>query len=197
MSFIEEIISWLSSRRKRKEAEHRQRREKEERLRRRREKEKEEEQFLYCLGNRFEDYIISIFDPEKFDLIHRTPTNEDTRGRYVDSMRLPDLRFKERSTGMKFWVECKFRATTEDLGNVTWCTDNQLRNYKRTYYKYRETVFIIMGIRGTATEPDKVFCLNLERINFTRLFYSIYCTNQVKTEKIESYEQLLKISELK
>lgn len=197
MSLIGGIISWLNSRRERKNAERLQRRENEELLKRRKKKEEKEKQFLYRLGNRFEDYVISMFDPEKFDLIHRTPTNEDTRGRYVDSMRLPDLRFKEHSTGRKFWVECKFRATTEDLGNVTWCTDNQLRNYKRTHYKYRETVFIMMGLRGAATKPDKVFCLNLERINFTRLFYSTYCTNQVKMEKIESYEQLLKISELK
>ena len=157
----------------------------------------EEERFLYRLGNTFEDYVTDMFDSKKFELMHRSPTNEDTGGRFVKSMVLPDLGFKEKSTGREFWVECKFRARTEDLGSITWCSDNQLRNYKRTYYRYREPVFIMLGVRGTVLNPEKVFCLNLERINFTRLFYSTYSTNQVKADKIECLEQLFEISKLK
>ena len=39
--------------------------------------------------------------------------------------------------------------------------------------------------------------LNLERINFTKLFYSTYSTNRVKTEKIDSLKQMFEISKLK
>lgn len=197
MSFTERISAWWRSYSEKREAERRFRREKEEQLRIQRAKEEKEKRFLYQLGNDFESYVITMFDPGRFDLIHRTPTNEDTGGRYVRSMRLPDLGFRERSTGRKFWVECKYRARTEDLGTITWCTDNQLRNYKRTYYDTGDTVFIMMGLGGHVRAPDKVFCLNLERINFTRLFYSTYCTNRVIGNRIESYQQLLEISELK
>lgn len=197
MSFIERISYWWKSRSEKRAAERRLRREKEERLRILKEAEEKEKRFLYRLGNDFESYVITMFDSERFDLIHRTPTNEDTGGRYVSSMRLPDLGFRERSTGRRFWVECKYRARTEDLGTITWCTDNQLRNYKRTYYGTGDTVFIMIGLGGHVRAPDKVFCLNLERINFTRLFYGTYSTNRVTYDKIESYQQLLEISELK
>ncbi|MFA7622337.1 MAG: hypothetical protein WCX76_01100, partial [Candidatus Methanomethylophilaceae archaeon] len=53
------------------------------------------------------------------------------------------------------------------------------------------------GLGGSVMAPNKVFCLNLEKINFTRLFYSTYCTNRVKVDGIESYQQLLEMSELK
>jgi hypothetical protein len=186
MLFIDSILSWLKSRAEKKE-----------RLRIQKEAEEKERSFLYRLGNDFESHVVTMFDPERFELIHRTPTNEETGGRYVKSMRLPDLGFREKSTGKRFWVECKYRARTEDLGTITWCTDNQLRNYKRTHYGTGDTVFIMIGLGGHVMAPNKVFCLNLDRINFTRLFYSTYCTNQVKVDKIESYGQLLQISEIK
>ena len=197
MSFIEKVFSWWRSRRERRETERRLRREREERLRVQKIEEEKERRFLYRLGNDFESYVVSMFDPEKFELIHRTPTNDDTNGKYVKSMKFPDLRFRERSSGISFWVECKYRARTEDLGNITWCTERQLKNYKRTYYDTRDTIFIMLGLGGSVMAPNKVFCLNLEKINFTKLFYSTYCTNRVKVDRIESYQQLLEISELK
>lgn len=197
MSFIEKVFSWWKSHRERRETERRRRREREERLQIQKMEEEKERRFLYRLGNDFESYVISMFNPEKFELIHRTPTNDDTNGMYVESMRLPDLRFRERSTGRSFWVECKYRTRTEDLGNIGWCTEKQLKNYKHTHYSTRDTVFIMIDLGGSVMAPNKVFCLNLERINFTKLFYSTYCTNRVKVDEIESYQQLLEISELK
>lgn len=197
MSLIESIRSWFKSFSEKREDKRRQRRLEEKRLRRIRERQQEEERFLYRLGNDFEDYVINMFDSDRFELTHRTPTNEDTSGKFVKSMILPDLGFREKSTRRGFWVECKFRANTKNFGNITWCTENQLRNYKRTYYKHREPVFIMLGVRGTTSDPNKVYCLNLERINFTELFYSTYSTNQVKIDKIESLEQLFEISKLR
>lgn len=197
MSFIDRIRSWFKSFSGKREMQRRERRLRDEKIRRAWEKRLEEERFLYRLGNTFEDYVADMFDSDKFELTHRTLTNEDTGGKFVKSMVLPDLGFREKSTGRRFWVECKFRSKTEDLGDIVWCTDNQLRNYKRTHYKYREPVFIMLGVRGTVLNPNKVYCLNLERINFTKLFYSTYSTNQVKTEKIDSLKQMFEISKLK
>ncbi len=197
MSLIESIRSWFKSLFEKREDKRLQRNLEAEKLRRIREREQEEECFLYRLGNDFEDHVINMFDPDRFELIHRSPTNDDTGGRFVKSMILPDLKFREKSTRRSFWVECKFRANTENFGNIIWCTENQLRNYKRTYYKHREPVFIMLGVRGTTFNPGKTYCLNLERINFTKLFYNTYSTNQVKVDKIESLGQLFEISKLR
>ena len=197
MSFLSPIIERISSalekwRIRRQEEKERRRIEREQRLEQQR-REEEQRRFLYRLGNDFEDYVITMFDPEKFELIHRTPTNDDTNGRFVHSMVYPDLRFREIATGRKFWVEVKFRAHTEDRGVITWCNDNQLRNYKKTMYESRNPVFIIIGLGGIVQNPEKIYCLNLDRIHFTTLYYGTYVHNRVMNRRIESFEEMIAI----
>lgn len=197
MSLLSSICERISSsferwRNRRQEEKERKRIERERRLEQQR-REEEKRKFLYRLGNDFEDYVITMFNPEKFELIHRTPTNDDTNGRFVHSMVYPDLRFREIATGRKFWVEVKFRARTEDRGVITWCNDNQLRNYKKTMYESRNPVFIMIGLGGTVQNPEKIFCLNLDRINFTTLYYGTYVHNRVINRRIESFEELIDI----
>ena len=112
MSLLSSIRERISSsferwRNRRQEEKERKQIERERRLEQQR-REEEQRRFLYRLGNDFEDYVITMFNPEKFELIHRTPTNDDTNGRFVHSMAYPDLRFREIATGRKFWVEVKF-----------------------------------------------------------------------------------------
>lgn len=38
-------------------------------------------------------------------------------------------------------------------------------------YETRNPVFIMIGLGGTVQNPEKIFCLNLDRINFTTLYY--------------------------
>ena len=172
---------------KRREAERRQEQQRREAERRRAEEYKRQ---MYRKGNDFEDYVRNMFPPESFELIHRTPTNDDTGGRYVHSMIYPDLRFRDRKTGRKFWVEVKYRSHAEEDGSIVWCADNQLTNYKRTMYESREKVFIMLGVGGTVQKPDKVYCLDLENINFTMLFYGTYKNHRIMFGKVESLKQL-------
>ncbi len=155
------------------------------------ERQKQEyERGLYRIGNEFESYVISLFDPTIFKLIHRTPTNDETNGKYVSSMVLPDLKFKEISTGREFWVECKYRSRTEERRSITWCSDTNLRNYKKTMYRTKDPVFIVIGLGGSNTNPEKLFCLNLERINFTKLYYGTYCNNVLNPNELNSLNYL-------
>ena len=196
-NLLNSISSYLEKRRIRREEEKERRRiERERRLEQAR-REEEQRRFLYRLGNDFEDHVITMFDPSKFELIHRTPTNDDTNGRFVSSMVLPDLRFREISTGRKFWVEVKFRARTEDRGVITWCNDNQLRHYKRTMYESRNPVFVMIGVGGSVQCPERVYLVNLDRINFTTLYYGTYAHNRVYPKRIDSLEQMFEISALK
>lgn len=148
----------------------------------------------FRIGNEFEDYVIRMFDPRRFELIHRTPTNRDTDGRFVQSMAYPDLRFREISSGNTFWVEVKYRSRTEERGNITWCSYPQLRNYKNARYISEEPVFIIIGVGGNTHDPDRVFTLNLDRVNYTTLYYRTYANNRLFFGKISSLDQLRTIS---
>lgn len=149
---------------------------------------------MYRRGNDFEEYVKNMFPADKFMLIHRTPTNEETGGRYVHSMVYPDLRFIDKATGRKFWVEVKFRSYTETDGSIEWCERNQLTNYKRTMHESGNKVFIMLGIGGTVQSPSRVYCLDLDNINFTKLYYGTYKSHRIVFGKVESLKQLEYIS---
>lgn len=136
--------------------------------------------FLYALGNSFEDTVIGMFDPSAFELIHRTPTDKDTHGRFVPSMALPDLRFRERSTGRRFWVECKYRARVAEDWSLEWCTEHQLREYHDAGRCTGEPVFVVIGIGGTVQRPELVYCLDVGPIHYTTLFYGTYKGHRVR-----------------
>ncbi len=146
--------------------------------------------FLYGLGNDFEDTVVSMFDPECFELVHRTPRHDDNGGHYVRGMAYPDLRFVERSSGRSFWVECKFRAHVGPKWEIEWCTRDQLTRYKRTMHRYREPVLIVIGVGGTAQHPERVYCLNLNRVNFTTLYYGTYKDNRLHG-RVSDLDELL------
>ena len=145
---------------------------------------------MYRRGNDFEDYVRGMFPEDRFKLVHRSPTHEETNGRYVHDMIYPDLRFVEKSTGRRFWVEVKYRSRAEPDGSIVWCADNQLRNYKRTMRLSGEKVLIILGVGGTVQNPWKVYCLDLARINYTTLFYRTYKDHRIMYRNVQSLEQL-------
>lgn len=190
-SFFDKIRQYISDWRERRRVKAARREEERRRQAEIRRREEEHRRQMYRKGNDFEDYVKGMFPEDRFTLIHRTPTDDDTGGRYVHSMIYPDLRFIDKATGRRFWVEIKYRSRTEDDGSIVWCTDNQLTNYKRTMYEYREKVFIFIGVGGTVQKPDKVYCLDLENINFTRLFYSTYKNHRIMFGKVESLRQIL------
>ena len=191
LSTLKKIISDWRENRRLKSARREEEKRRQAEIRRR---EEEHKQAMYRRGNEFEDYVRNMFPEDRFTLIHRTPTHESTGGRFVDSMVYPDLRFIDKASGRRFWVEVKFRSHAEQDGSIVWCTDNQLRNYKRTMYESGEKVLIMMGVGGTVNDPSRVYCLDLENINFTRLFYKTYRDHRVMYRRVESLKQLEYIS---
>jgi hypothetical protein len=157
----------------------RRRREERERLLAEIAEQKRQRDFLYRLGNDFEDTVASMFDPAVFELIHRTPRDDEAHGRYVRGMELPDLRFREIATGRRFWVECKFRAHPREDWSIEWCSRKQLTAYKRTMHEYREPVLVMIGLGGTVQNPEHIYCLDVRDVNYTVLFYGTYKDKRV------------------
>lgn len=188
---LKKIISDWRENRRQKSARREEERRREAEIRRR---EEEHKRAMYRKGNEFEDYVRNMFPEDKFTLIHRTPTYESAGGRFVDSMVYPDLRFIDKTSGRKFWVEVKFRSHAEQDSSIEWCTENQLTNYKRTMYESGEKVLVLIGVGGTVKDPARVYCLDLENINFTKLFYKTYKDHRIMFGTVESLKQLEYIS---
>ena len=94
-------------------------------------------------------------------------------------------------------MEVKYRARADERGAITWCNDNQLRNYKRTMHESHDPVFIMIGVGGSVKSPACVYLLNLDRIHFKTLFYKTYHDNRIYARQIESLDLMFKISRLK
>lgn len=129
---------------------------------------------FYRQGNDFEGYAIGLFDPGRYELIHRTPRHDETGGRFVKGMELPDLRFRDLMTGECFWVECKWRSHTGPRGEVTWCTEIQRRRYLDAGRMTGERVYVILGIGGTPTHPGEVYLMDIGTIPWCTLFRGTY-----------------------
>lgn len=140
---------------------------------------KRQRDYLYRLGNDFEDHVASMFDPSLFERIHRTPRDDETGGAYAEGMELPDLRFKEISTGRTFWVECKFRAHAGESWDVEWCGYRQLLAYRRVRERTGDPVLVFLGLGGSVRRPDAVYCLDLDDLQYTTMHYAYYRTHRI------------------
>ncbi len=144
----------------------------------------------YRRGNDFEDHVARMFDPSRFELVHRTPTHAETGGRFVESMAWPDLRLVERSTGRGFWVEVKFRSHPGYRGSVEWCTEKQLGEYRRAAMESGLPVLLMMGVGGTVRRPARVYCVDVSKMPYTTLYYGTYVGKRVRG-KVRDLDSLL------
>ena len=122
-------------------------------------------------GERFEDFVRKhLFVSAEYELEEKTHPYEDNRAEFVKSSLNPDYRFKSKKTGKRFWVEVKFRSAYSDDA-IEWCKDYQLKRYLEIN---RETpVFVLIGVGGSASDPENVFIIPVKHAKYTRLFRSV------------------------
>jgi hypothetical protein len=141
----------------------------------------EEENENYDKGVEFERYVAQIFGKQKdyFTIEEWTRDNSDKReGIKVESDKNPDFIIRYNPTGERFAIECKFRSQAyynEKLrGNVVrWSIDWQIKRYNDFSYARRIPVFIVIGLGGTPTNPENMFCIPLEEAKYPEMYMSI------------------------
>lgn len=133
------------------------------------------------IGQHFEDYVRNyIFTDEHFDLVEKTHDYNTNRNDYVESSLKPDFKFRDRKTGMEFYVEAKFRTSLHD-GKIVWCNDKQLYRYQQ--YNKETPVFLIIGMGSSAKNPDYLALLPLSAAKYTGLFPSYADEYEIKVDK--------------
>ena len=106
-------------------------------------------------GEEFEDYVKTLFN-EYFEIMPRTEA-------------YPDYNIKFNPTREKFVIECKWKKSlSENSFNID---DRQLKNYKEYKIKKNIPFFMVLGLGGYPSNPDKIFIIPLDRINKSEIKY--------------------------
>lgn len=120
----------------------------------------------YEKGKAFEQYIISLFNEQKFTLKKRRQSEKFTDNFQSPDHFNPDVEMELIFTGRKkyrFAVECKWRKEFKD-GNIKWANDSQICSYQVFQSQARMRVFVAIGIGGEPSGPEKLFVTPLDNI---------------------------------
>lgn len=126
----------------------------------------------YNKGIEFEKYILDLFSPDYFKIHDITRDNSKNINRRVESDSNPDLTIKHIKTSKLFSVECKFKSQTFKNG-INWAKKYKIQNYKNYESTHNRPTFIVIGLGGTPTRPERMFCLPLKEAKYTNLFMSL------------------------
>lgn len=100
-------------------------------------------------GDMFEDHISTLFN--EYFSIERNQA-------------FPDFLIKSNSNRDKFAVECKWKKQLYE--DSFWIEERQFINYKEYQNEYNIPFFMVLGLGGTASEPDQIFIIPLKRLQY-------------------------------
>lgn len=121
----------------------------------------------YAKGFEFEKYAISLFNEENWVIERVSSDVSEAVGRYVHSDSWPDLTIKNRRTGRRFSIECKYRSnfcTHRDCKQIRWAEEHQIRSYNKFQNKENHLVYVIIGVGGAPSKPERLFLLPLNSL---------------------------------
>jgi len=139
-------------------------------------------------GEAFEKYLAEyIFPEDQYILCHQTHDYNKNQERFVESSKLPDLKFRAIGSKKEFYVEAKYRSSF--LGNkLEWAQEYQFKRYKQIN---RETpVFIAIGVGGEPNSPESLYIIPVSKIKYTGLYESTLRPFAVKPRKPISFSAL-------
>lgn len=134
-------------------------------------------------GDDFEKYVVQKFSKNYFSVLEWTG-DKYVNGTYAQSNTHPDLafKFKFKDIDSDFAVECKYRSDYYKNG-VEWCTNRQLENYRNYAKDKQRAVFAVIGIGGTAADPEELYIVPLTEISdifLSKSFLSKYKKDKFK-----------------
>jgi hypothetical protein len=116
-------------------------------------------------GYLFEKWVVNQF-PDKDFLLREWRSDKHIGRRAADSGMNPDLIFqcRETSPNLYFAIECKYKNYINDE-IPQWAEEYQLKNYQEFQDKYNMSVFLALGIGGSAFQPQSFSIIPLSVLN--------------------------------
>lgn len=117
-------------------------------------------------GKRFEEYVVRKFQSEKFYTLKEWRGDKYVDGIYPESNKYPDLEleFAMKDIKRRFAIECKYRTTKNDNGDVEFAYPDQLQRYKTFEAENRIPVYILLGLEGKPEHPAHLFLIPVAAI---------------------------------
>jgi hypothetical protein len=85
----------------------------------------------------------------------------------------PDFIMRYIPTYKLFCVECKFRSCLYDY-KLEWSNPQQLKRYQDFSDENDLPFFVVIGLGGDPSYPDRMFCIPLEEAKYPGLYPSIF-----------------------
>lgn len=128
----------------------------------------------YEKGVLFEKYVINLFDQRYFKVHDWTrDLSGKTNGICVESDANPDLVMRYTPRDERIAVECKFRSSLYQ-GKLQWTTWKKLKGYIAFAERTHIPTFIVIGLGGYSTDPDRLFCIPLSEAKYPGLYPSMF-----------------------
>jgi hypothetical protein len=117
-------------------------------------------------GTEFERYVEKMFPETDFEFLFKS----DTVGTKV-----PDFYVRDKHKKYKFWVEAKWRSKPTEDDKINIFEDKKDRLNVLLVFQglvMPERVFLILGLGGTPTSPEKLYCLPVLRLEYPSPYLS-------------------------
>ncbi len=115
----------------------------------------------HVIGKIFEDYVREqIFVHGKYDLVESPYPFTTRQEHFPESALKPDFKFRDRQTGLEFYVEAKFRTPRPNNSPVRCSYPKQLSRYK--FYGKECPTFLIIGVGGSPDRPEMISLIPIE-----------------------------------
>jgi len=116
-------------------------------------------------GENFEKFIeFNLFSDKLFTLIHRTNNKDQNEERFAENTKLPDFKFRCKKSLKEFYIEAKYRSKINSNNQLDLMNESQFDRFNSIEYKKKIPVYILVGLGGEATNPEKNYLIPLKEI---------------------------------
>lgn len=116
------------------------------------------------IGKEFEEYIVSLFPGVDWVIEDRSSDTSHTMGRRILGDIAYDWIIRHQPTSRRYILQCKYRSKFFRDG-IEWAKPYQMRNYKGFQRSKACDYYVILGVGGTARQPDYLYAIPLQRLD--------------------------------
>lgn len=127
----------------------------------------------------FEAYCRGLFSRKYFEIVMYAKDLRGEASGSADRLYYPDYVIEYKPTNERFSVECKYRSNMpEDDSPIEWTSQRRLEQYLEFSEKEDLPLFVVIGVGGTPSSPERMFCLPLDEADSPAIDACIYLNRE-------------------